>query len=87
MMHQIPEITKFLGYALPFLNRETTEQKIVAYRHPRGMSQKKLAIQLRVDSSTLGRWERDGSFPTGKLKLRLEPFFGEILSGGGRTKR
>jgi len=43
------------------------------------MSQRALALTLNVDPTTLGRWERDESLPTGKLKLRLEPFFEEIL--------
>jgi transcriptional regulator with XRE-family HTH domain len=50
------------------------------------MSQRSLALKLKVDPGTLGRWERDESFPTGKLKLRLEPFFREILSGDGKTQ-
>ncbi len=80
MVHLIPQITQFLGYTPPLFARQTTGQKIVAYRHVRGMSQRKLALQLKVDPATLGRWERDESLPTGELKLRLEPFFREILS-------
>jgi DNA-binding transcriptional regulator YiaG len=87
MVHLIPRITRFLGYTPPFFSGRTTGQKIVAYRHVRGMSQRKLAITLKVDAGTLGRWERDESLPTGKLKIRLEPFFTEILSGDGRTER
>ena len=79
MVHLIPRITQFLGYTPPLFTGETTGQKIVAYRHVRGMSQRALAIKLKVDAGTLGRWERDESFPTGKLKLRLQPFFKEIL--------
>ena len=81
MVHQIPEITRFLGYTLPLINRQTTGQKIVAYRRVRGMSQRALALELNVDPGTLGRWERDESSPTGELKQRLEPFFRQILSG------
>ena len=50
------------------------------------MSQRKLALQIEVDPATLGRWERDESSPTGELKLRLEPFFMEVLSGDGKTQ-
>ena len=85
MVHLIPRISQFLGYIPPMFSRQTTGQKIIAYRHVRGTSQRKLALQLEVDPATLGRWERDESLPTGKLKLRLEPFFREILSGDGRT--
>jgi DNA-binding XRE family transcriptional regulator len=45
------------------------------------MSQRGLALTLKVDPGTLGRWEKDESLPTGKLKTRLEPFFREMLSG------
>jgi len=80
-------IIEFLGYTPELFNRDTTGQKIIAYRHVRGMSQKKLALQLKVDPATLGRWERDESLPRGKLKLRLEPFFTEVLLGDGRIVR
>ncbi|MGA7159787.1 MAG: helix-turn-helix transcriptional regulator [Bacteroidota bacterium] len=85
MVHLIPRITQFLGYTPPLFAEQTAGQKIVAYRHVRGMSQRALAIELKVDPGTLGRWERDESLPTGKLKTRLEPFFKEIISGDGRT--
>lgn len=87
MVHLMPRITQFLGYTPPFFNRETTGQKIIAYRQIRGMSQRALALALKVDPGTLGRWERDESFPTGKLKTRLEPFFRECLSDGGIVKQ
>jgi transcriptional regulator with XRE-family HTH domain len=86
MVHLIPRLTQFLGYTPPLFTGQTTGQKIVTYRHLRGMSQRALALVLKVDPGTLARWERDESFPTGKLKLRLEPFFREILSGDGRTE-
>jgi transcriptional regulator with XRE-family HTH domain len=84
MVQLIPRIAQFLGYTPPLLTGQTTGQKIVAYRHVRGLSQRALALTLKVDPGTLGRWERDGSLPTGKLKLRLESFFREILSGNRR---
>ncbi|HTY11530.1 MAG TPA: helix-turn-helix transcriptional regulator [Bacteroidota bacterium] len=85
MVHLIPRITQFLGYTSPFFTGQTTGQKIVSYRQVRGMSQHALALILRVDPGTLGRWERDESSPKGKLKLRLEPFFREIHSVDGGT--
>lgn len=87
MVHLIPRITQFLSYIPPFFNRETMGQKIIAYRQARGMSQRKLALQLEVDPSTLGRWERDESSPIGELKTRLEPFFKKCLSGNGTIER
>ena len=87
MVHLIPRITHFLGCTPPLFIEQTTGQKIVTYRHVRGMSQRSLALKLKVDPGTLGRWERDESFPTGKLKTRLEPFFTEILSGVGKIEQ
>jgi DNA-binding XRE family transcriptional regulator len=87
MIHLIPRITQFLGYIPPSFGGHATGQKIVAYRHIRGMSQRALALILKVDPGTLGRWERDESLPTGKLILRLEPFFRDLLSGGERAAR
>jgi DNA-binding transcriptional regulator YiaG len=87
MMHLIPRITQFLGYTPPLFTRQTTGQKIVAFRHIRGMSQRALARTLKVDSGTLGRWERDESFPRGKHKTRCGPFFRECLSDEGRIEQ
>jgi len=83
----MPQIVEFLGYMPPLTLGQTTGQKIVAYRQVRGLSQQELALKLKVDSGTLGRWERDESLPTGKLKLRLEPFFKKCLSGDGRAEQ
>ena len=87
MVHLIPRITQFLGYTPPFFSGQTTGQKIIAYRHIRGMSQRVLALTLKVDPATLRRWERNESFPTGKLKTRLGPFFKKILSGDRMTEQ
>jgi DNA-binding XRE family transcriptional regulator len=87
MVHLKPRITEFLGYTPPLFNRKTTGQKIIAYRCLRGMNQRALALELKVDPGTLGRWERDESSPTGKLKIRLEHFFKKCLSNDGRTER
>jgi DNA-binding XRE family transcriptional regulator len=84
MVHLKARITQFLGYTPPFFAGQTTGQRIVAYRLIRGMSQRALALELKVDPGTLGRWERDESSPRGELKLRLEPFFRECLSDEGR---
>ena len=87
MVHLIPRITQFLGYTPPFFIGQATGQKIIAYRHIQGMSQRVLALTLKVDPATLRRWERNESFPTGKLKTRLGPFFKKILSGDRMTEQ
>jgi transcriptional regulator with XRE-family HTH domain len=86
MVHLIPRITQFLGYLLPLLNRETMGQKIIAYRSAQGMSQRKLALQLNIDPSTLGRWERDECLPNGKLKKRVALLFRTVLRKDESTK-
>ena len=52
-------IIEFLGYTPELFNRDTTGQKIIAYRHVWGMSQWVLALALKVDPGTLGWWEHD----------------------------
>jgi len=51
------------------------------------MSQRTLALALKVDPGKLGRWEHDESLPTGELKIRLEFFFSKISSDGRKTEQ
>lgn len=57
----IPKIIEFLGY-IPF---ETTfnslGEKIIAFRRIHGLTQKKLASLIGIDSTTIGSWERGDS--------------------------
>jgi len=64
---QIPKIVEFLGND-PF-EKEATDlgDKIREYRRIHGLTQKKLAEQLRVNSSTLASWEKNEHQPTKKL--------------------
>ncbi len=80
MLWTIPKITEFLGYEQNLIPTLTSGQKIKAYRHIRGISQKELACQLGDDQTTLGRWERDKYVPKGKLKRKLENFYQELSS-------
>jgi ribosome-binding protein aMBF1 (putative translation factor) len=55
---QIPKIIEFLGND-PFEKKmENLGERIREYRRVHGLTQKKLAGQLGVDSSTLAGWER-----------------------------
>jgi transcriptional regulator with XRE-family HTH domain len=58
-----PRIIKFLGY-LPF-DFELTELsgRLKAYRHIKGISQKKLGTMLNVDGATISSWEQGESRP------------------------
>jgi len=64
---QIPKIIEFLGRD-PFEKKiENWGDKIREYRRVHGLTQKKLAEQLGVDSSILASWEKDEHQPTKKL--------------------
>jgi transcriptional regulator with XRE-family HTH domain len=86
-LRSMPKIIEFLEYEPGTkLNPKGIGEQLLGYRKARGLSQRKLAKSLSIDPGTLGRWERDESFPTGKLKTRLGPFFKKILSDDERTE-
>ena len=74
-MRHWPDILSFLGYD-PTLKPQTFGQQLIAYRRRSGMSRKDLAILLRVDETTLWRWETDERKPNSdrhvKIVRRLE---------------
>jgi len=64
---QIPKIIEFLGRD-PFEKKiEDLGDKIQEYRRVHGLTQKKLAEQLGINSSTLAGWEKGIHQPTKKL--------------------
>ncbi len=66
-LNQIPKIISFLEYT-PTIN----ENPIKKYRIEKGMSQKELAIILKIDPTTLSRIERAiGSRISNNIKVRL----------------
>jgi len=58
----LPAILAFLGYD-PRPQAGTLGEKLVAYRTARGWARPRLAAELRVDQSTLARWERGKGAP------------------------
>lgn len=67
----IPRIIQFLGY-MPYDTSSTSlGERIVAMRHAMGMSQERLARDLRVDPTTLSRWERGEGKPFTKHMRKL----------------
>src|SRR3990172_2152482 len=58
-LHYIPKIIDFLGYNPCDTGFKTLGEEIVAHRRILGMTQKELARTLGIDSTTLGRWERE----------------------------
>ena len=83
----VPRIVEFLGYAPDDTQAESLGQQIVAVRRSLGISQKKLAEELDVDPSTLGRWERGKGRPSRKLGERLLSFLAGKEPDGGQGAR
>jgi transcriptional regulator with XRE-family HTH domain len=68
---QIPKIIEFLDRD-PFEQKtDHLGEKIREYRRVHGLSQKKLAVQLGVDQTTLASWERGKHRPTKRLITTL----------------
>ena len=57
----IPKVIAFLCYAPKLVEANTLGEKLVVARRQLGIRQEDLARRLRVDPSTLGRWERGGA--------------------------
>lgn len=68
----IPRIRKFLGYC-PFRGEgKSLGQRIPEMRIALGFRQDQLALQLDVDPSTLGQWERGEQKPLNHHLLPVE---------------
>lgn len=53
----MPAIIELLGY-IPFEVAQSQGDQLIAYRRIRGISKERLAEELKVDITTLLRWER-----------------------------
>ncbi|MBI5021178.1 MAG: helix-turn-helix domain-containing protein [Ignavibacteriales bacterium] len=71
----MPIIINFLCYNPLEGNVETIRGKIKQYRWKRGLSIKALANILKIDPSTLARWERSKVEPRGMVKKRINSLF------------
>lgn len=60
----IPAIIAFLGCD-PRPEPETIGERLIGFRVTRGWTQKQLAAELRVDPTTLSRWELGKKTPWG----------------------
>lgn len=67
----LPAIVAFLGYD-PRPEPQSLAERLVAFRKAKGWPQSRLANELRVDPSTLGRWERGERVPWGEYVGRVE---------------
>jgi len=67
----MPRILDFLGYDPTYASApESLAETIKAHRTKLGLSQKRMAVSVGIDQSTLAGWERGDHRPTsGSLKL------------------
>ena len=73
----LPRVLNFLGYD-PCQTDESIGGQLVRARHSRGLTQRNLAQILRIDPSTLSKWELATREPQGlnlqRVKLFLDSF-------------
>jgi len=82
----IPKIIGFLGY-VPFETKHNNlGEKIITFRRIHGLSQKKLASLIGIDSTTIGSWERGEHKPSSGLLEKLLSFFTSYPSSASRPK-
>lgn len=72
----LPAILTFLGYD-PQPVPSGLWERLVRYRKGRGWSQKRLAKELKVDPTTLSRWELGNKAPWGDYLKRVEQLLRE----------
>ena len=71
----ITKILKFLGY-VPFeMPAGSPGERIKTYRRVLGLTQKALAKQLKIDPTTLARWEKGKGRLSKELLEGLNQFF------------
>jgi transcriptional regulator with XRE-family HTH domain len=74
-LKNLPNLIKFIGYLPIDPSNLTIGEKIVLYRQLQGLSQEKFARILKIDSSTLGRWEKGRGHIRQDLKKMIESYF------------
>ena len=77
----IPKIIEFLGYVPYDTKANTLGEKIKTYRKILGLTQKKLANLLDIDTSTIGHWERGKNRPTKRHLKNLTTYFNSFSPG------
>lgn len=87
----LPAILAFLGYD-PRKRAETLAEQLVTFRKTKGWSQSRFARELKVNPSTLARWERDERQPSGRYAegismtlMEASPMFPKVNSPGYRS--
>jgi transcriptional regulator with XRE-family HTH domain len=77
-LRYIPRIISFLGYNPISGTPSNFGQEINLYRRNHGISIKQLAKTLRVDPTTLARWEKGETLPSAATKNRLQGFLSPL---------
>jgi len=72
----IAPIIEFLGYD-PLPRPESFPEKLRTYRIRLGLSQRKLAIKLGIDPSTIARWEMGRHKPASICQKLIDQLFNE----------
>ena len=72
--HYLPRIIRYLGYN-PIAQPRTLPERLVWVRRNLGLTQEQAARRLRVDPSTLARWERGERMPAGVYLKRVQSLF------------
>ncbi|WP_211166349.1 helix-turn-helix domain-containing protein [Mucilaginibacter robiniae] len=70
-----PNIIQFLGYLPYSFDLTTLSGKLKAYRHVKGISQKKLGTMLNVDGATICSWEQGESQPYQRTLQKINTLF------------
>jgi transcriptional regulator with XRE-family HTH domain len=66
----MPAVLRFLGYD-PRPAPATISDRLISFREGKGWSRNRLARELRVDPSTLARWEVGKRKPSGEHLERM----------------
>ena len=69
----VPALIKFLGYT-PHPEPSSFSERLIRCRRELGLSRRRFASIVRVDESTLARWER-GHPPSGIVRERIDNVF------------
>ena len=82
-LRTLPKIIGFLGNELMLNDASTLGEVVLRYRKTRGITQKKLAIQIGIDPTTLGRLERNGGRCFDVVLEKVTAFLNRRISGEG----
>lgn len=79
----MPAIIRLLGYG-PLPEANGWGERLVRCRKSLGLSQKEAARRLRVDPSTLARWERGEREPANVLRTRVRRLVSDMEASDSR---